>query len=437
LALMYLEQNRVDEARALTINGSFIQQCLNSSIEHVRAMCECDDVILDRHLPHFARGIEAINTRDKMDSYLRTKIPVGYNYITSLFEKKFPIDQISDQISDDWNDTSTSSALKKGYPRTLSNNGTRINLILIDDENREDRHSLDIGSSTSLKTLFNEYANIRGSSLRSLRFSYTGKYIFLSSVGHKTPEELGMKDQDLIMVYDTSKVQQSNDNNNCSQLAPTPKQTKAKKKKKGSVNNKGKDNIKNNKPQHEKEPVKIKTLEEYKVDHSKQLSKIYDEARPQFKQIRHRLNNLMLERQAKSKRNSVNVRKNGPLSSSIVANTFDKGVGGKAGYSHYMIHVGEVQNLYKSSKVSKNSQSALLTLDLHGCTRQDALIKLNESLVVWVNAAMQGSHPFVQPVMIVCGCGNQILSETVHTWIKSNNKVSNVPKVQLSRTRSM
>ena len=89
--------------------------------------------------------------------------------------------------------------------------------------------------------------------------------MFLSSAGHKTPKELGMKDQDLIMVYDTSKVQQSNDNKNCSQLAPTPKQTKAKKKKKkkkkkGSVNNKGKGNSKNNKPQHEEEPFKIKTL---------------------------------------------------------------------------------------------------------------------------------------------------------------------------------
>jgi len=433
LALIYLEQNRVDEARALTINGSFIQQCLNSSIEHVRAMCECDDIIVGRHLPHVARGIEAIKTRDKMDSYIHAKIPAGYNYMTSLFEERFPIDQISDE----WNETSTSPSLKKGHSETLSNKGAQISLILIDDANREDRHSLDIGSSTSLKTLFNKYAGIRGSSLRSLRFSYTGKYLFLSSVGHKTPEELGMKDQDLIMVYDTSKVEQSNDNNRCSQLATTSKHTKSKKKKKSSANNNGKGNNKNTKPQHEKETVKIKTLEEHKIDHSKQLCKIYDEARPQFKQIRHRLNNLMLERQAKSKPNSVNMRKNGPLSSSMVANPFDEGIGGKAGNSHYMIHVGEVQNLYKSSKVSKNSQSALLTLDLHGCTRQDALIKLDESLVVWIDAAMQGSYPFVQPVMIVCGCGSQILSETVHTWIRSNNKVSNAPKVQLSRRRSM
>ncbi|KAL7523690.1 hypothetical protein ACHAXR_000289 [Thalassiosira sp. AJA248-18] len=112
--------------------------------------------------------------------------------------------------------------------------------------------------------------------------------------------------------------------------------------------------------------------------------------------------------------------------------------GGKAGKSHYTIHVGEVENLYKTTKpnamlVSHPSASAPLeTLDLHGCTREEALTKLDESLKVWVDAAMQGSYPFVQSAMIVCGCGNQILSEVTSNWIGSNHNVSNAPKLKSS-----
>ena len=110
----------------------------------------------------------------------------------------------------------------------------------------------------------------------------------------------------------------------------------------------------------------------------------------------------------------------------------------EAGKSHYAVQVGEVHNLYKSTKPSAkashySSSGTSLKLDLHGYTRKEALTKLDETLKSWVDIAMQGSYPFVQPATIVCGCGNQILSETVHEWIMSNDKVSNAPKVGPSK----
>ena len=54
--------------------------------------------------------------------------------------------------------------------------------------------------STPLKTLFNNYSEEQGESLRSLQFSFKGKTLFLNSAGHLTPEELGTKNLDLISV---------------------------------------------------------------------------------------------------------------------------------------------------------------------------------------------------------------------------------------------
>ena len=69
-------------------------------------------------------------------------------------------------------------------------------------------------------------------------------------------------------------------------------------------------------------------------------------------------------------------------------------------------------------------------LDLHGFTQAEALQKLDESLLSWVDAAMRGSYPCVIPAKIVCGCGNQVLSEVAEKWIHEHNQVRNSPKGQ-------
>ena len=169
--------------------------------------------------------------------------------------------------------------------------------------------------------------------------------------------------------------------------------------------------------------------------HSKLLSKILEELQPQLKKIRQRLNNLLIERSQPKKRNrSISVS----LSTLTLKDTDCKQcLGGKAGKAHYDVHVGEVQNLYKSRKLStrKHTQnvSKVPTLDLHGFTRDEALKKLDASLNVWITAAMQGAFPFVIKARIVCGCGNQILSEVVEDWIKENKNVSNAPSKKGTR----
>ena len=56
------------------------------------------------------------------------------------------------------------------------------------------------------------------------------------------------------------------------------------------------------------------------------------------------------------------------------------------------------------------------------------MVRLNESLKAWVDAAMRGYYPFVITVVIICGCGSQVLMETVQEWIKSTSQVRNAPK---------
>ena len=104
-------------------------------------------------------------------------------------------------------------------------------------------------------------------------------------------------------------------------------------------------------------------------------------------------------------------------------------IGGKAGRPYFIVQVGEVENLYKTKKPYRFQHSAAITMiDLHGHSKNKALDILNGSLPEWINTAMKGEHPWVVPVKIVCGCGNQILSEAVRRWIKSIRNISNAPK---------
>ena len=331
-----------------------------------------------------------------------------------------------DQIGDDWSNN-RSHHHHKPTPNK-SPEGTQLQIILVNDRDQDDRHPLDIGSSTSLKTLFTDYAEKRGVSLRSLRFSYEGKTLFLSSVSNKTPDEMNMRDQDIITVHDTTTTQEPSDAN--SQATKSPKKPTTKKSKDSPKKTKGK-----KKKQHKHEKPSL-TLEECKTQHSQLLTKLHEEAEPQLREIRLRLNALDLERQPPKQKKKNKKKKNkkaqvqGGLQ--VLPNTT---VGGKAGKPFFNVQVGEVQNLYKTTKKPSllSSQrspscSATTTLDLHGDTKEEALSKLDETLKVWVDTAMQGSYPFVMSATIVCGCGSQVLCETVERWIKSSRNVRNAPK---------
>ena len=89
-------------------------------------------------------------------------------------------------------------------------------------------------------------------------------------------------------------------------------------------------------------------------------------------------------------------------------------------------------NLYKTAKPSaarkQSSGHISREVDLHGCTKEEALAKLDECLPEWVDAAMKGEYPWVIAVRVVCGGGSQTLAETVEGWIRQSPNVSNAPK---------
>lgn len=269
-----------------------------------------------------------------------------------------------------------------------------------------------------LSRLFNDYAEKRGVSLRSLRFSFRGRTLFLSSVGNKTPEELNMIDHDVINVIDKSEPAQEPSRGG-------PNQMKKKTKSKNSPGPKGR--RKSSTPKLREEPVQ--TLEEFKARHSEMLTDLHEELQPRLKAIRNRLNALGLERQPpKQKKNNKRKGKTKEIADSRIL--FNPGTVGKAGKSRFIIHVGEVENLYKSTKSCHLGKSGIsATLDLHGYSKNQALNTLNKRVPEWMETAMNGEHPWVITVQIICGCGSQVLSEVVQEWIKSKRNVSNAPKI--------
>ncbi|KAL7544425.1 hypothetical protein ACHAWF_013376 [Thalassiosira exigua] len=129
--------------------------------------------------------------------------------------------------------------------------------------------------------------------------------------------------------------------------------------------------------------------------------------RPKLKEIRNKLNNLTLHKSAKK------VRKSGSKERDQFTpdpGSLDGSFCGKAGRVIYPVLVGEEGNLYATSKSFTTGRKPVV-LDLHGLSRDEAVEKLNQSLTSWVDTAMKGGYPFVLPVDVICGGGNQILSD--------------------------
>ncbi|KAL7538823.1 hypothetical protein ACHAXR_008814 [Thalassiosira sp. AJA248-18] len=154
------------------------------------------------------------------------------------------------------------------------------------------------------------------------------------------------------------------------------------------------------------------------------MSRVFEELNPLLKCIRNNLNDLIIRKSAPKARKSSSGKRSHAQAESATLLTKDS-LGGKAGKIAYPILVGEVSNLYKTSK---SLTRPTITIDLHGYSKDVALDALNESLTAWVDTAMRGEYPWVIPVDVVCGGGSQILSEAVKVWIRSNRQVANRPK---------
>ena len=365
---------------------SFTQEPVNIDIRKLYNFFISSEGCLDTFLlkvPIFREGYDATVSKHKKDSL------TGHN-----------------PVSPDPEMMMAHAYLKKNRPE----NSDKYMSIRIINSNETERYTVEI--EAPFKELLTRYAVYRGTSVKSLRIKHSGNLIFLSSIGNKTPHELGINEDDTLEI---TIIQSTPTEEALNQPSPKGKNKKKNKKKKHKKSNK-------------KRPVQIAPPEDIKGEHSKLLGKVYEEAEPQFKEIRQRLNAMNLERtkpkQKKTQSKTIE-------SIEVVDNPLGDDQGGKAGKTQFIIQVGEVSNLYKTTKPSsagRRRHQEDIMIDLHGLTAEEAVYRLDKHLPNWIEIAMKGTYPFVIPVKIVCGGGSQILAEVVENWIKQNDNVANAPK---------
>jgi DNA-nicking Smr family endonuclease len=401
----------------------------NKPVSEIATLCtSTGDITLNNFefkqaLPFFHDGLFACSSRENMSAFLRTKLTPTFVAQTSQAKKQ--AQNYVDYISSSWGD--------QGADKDPASDSEEIEVILVDSDSDE-RKTLTIRSTSTLKALFNQYADERGVSLRSLRFSYDDKTLFLSSIGQKTPNDLGIKSRDMIVVTEQK------------QEAPESTNSKSKANRRGS-NSPGSGGMTRRKSMDDGKPrgnrraswtgcsIDTSSVEFLKLKHSRKLTFLFEEAEPIFAKIRQELNVLSIERSKPKRR--ITMSRPAPVSNEPMYDAVSDGLGGKAGKVFFNVNVGQVENLYKTSKTGTSLNRSKLSIDLHGHTKDEALAKLDECLPAWMDTAMQGEYPFVVPVLIVCGGGAQILSETVERWIKDNDGVANAPKKLMSRRITM
>jgi len=394
-------------------------------------------------LPCITDGLRAIATPDTMSAFLRSHVSADYqrrmSFATQTTQSKKKVQDYVSQIGSDWSSGGDGKKNKARQRRASVDSNPADSFIDIKfvDGSSEEETIMRYGLSLPLKSLFKKYTEDRNLSLRQLRFTYEGRTLFLSSVGNKTPQDMGMKEGVSILVINNNAAAQRRDEKKEEEVGSSyssdesKENSKLKKPRGGSK--KGK------KPRNRRAswagPETIGEAERHKLQHSKQLSHVFSEVAPQFEQIRQRLNALNLTctppkvKKGKKKLPASPVDVTLPL----VHNT--EGVGGKVGVPFYAVHVGAPENLYNTKKNTSLQGQKPISIDLHGLTKQQAISELDAKLPQWIDVAMRGSCPWVILVVIICGGGNQILSEAVDGWIKCNENVAKAPKKKFSRRR--
>ena len=229
---------------------------------------------------------------------------------------------------------------------------------------------------------------------------HKGKTLFLSSSGRDTLKELGIEDGDEITVGGVH-LEYKDDKKASSTTKKSSKRNNPKKsrKKRSRVHST---------PVLSQEQI----MEKYREEHSKAMTPVFEELGPLLENIRHHLNDLTIQKTAPKTR-SHESRKKSNISEELSPSALVQGsFGGKAGKVDYPILVGEVSNLYKTSKSPPHCHP--IVFDLHGCTKDQALDKLNGNLPVWIDTAMGGE--------------NTCFSDVVKDWIHSTHQVANMPK---------
>jgi len=329
-----------------------------------------------------------------------------------------------------------------------------VAIVIADDETGEETTELlCVPRDIPLKQCLQTYAEKLGGgcSLSKIQFATrdestgTCRSIFVSEMGKKNFNELGWTDQrdgfgrivivakripDPTLVAASTKGAKDGVAARCQ--ASRSKKTR-KKKKKCNSSSQQKRGGKN-------EESEGKMLVRFRIEHSHLLTELFDEAAKTFKEIRTSLNNDNLQQRSPKVRGAAR-KAAAPFCDE---SGYFGAVGGKAGVTRYVVRVGEIAHLYKTSKPSvarrarssnpSSSSSSRLrsSIDLHGLTRDDAVATLDACLPRWLDDANSGVSPWVTTVEIVTGSGNQILSEAVRQWIHGNDQVARAPATALA-----
>ena len=265
-----------------------------------------------------------------------------------------------------------------------------------------------------LMTLFESHAaqGMVNFSSRCYRIVHRGRSIFLSDGGdEKRLHELGVQDKDVIIIVEinnrnhTAKIDQSGTPNEISaaknvrsksDIMPRPKRVSCR-----------------------KSSTSYEIAIPDRVRHSGLLTRVFQEAEPKFTKRR-----LYLASLAIKKCNPKTRQKTNQILTPTSHNISTESTCGKPGRVYFPITVGDHNYLYRSSKVEKNCPKTRQIVDLHGCTKSQAIEKLNKSLPKWIEFANR-SHPYTVNVDVICGGGKQLLSEAVEQWIRESRHVAN------------
>ena len=244
---------------------------------------------------------------------------------------------------------------------------------------------------------------------------------YLATSNGKEVSDIGIKDGDIFQVTYQLKTEDKD-----TEIVPLKSHSSSTKSKKTS----------NSKRLKQKRTTHTYATQELESDnlmqlHSKSMESVLNDLRPKLKCIRDELAANCLKNDPPKKRVSVVVGKEKENSLPDTSMSIPKeDTLGKAGKSVYPILVGEASNLFKITQGLRRRLSPIQVdlLDLHGCSRYKALGKLRKGLREWYDEAMRGEYPFVVSVDIICGKGQQVLSELVAQFIRDHPQVANRPK---------
>ena len=255
----------------------------------------------------------------------------------------------------------------------------------------------------------------------------TKNVLLLQFSCHKTLLQIGFKNSDTLYITDGDIIGKS-DVSFQSRHVTIP--AKKKSKKKGKRNSNGLiqsiKTVKPGAPSPKKQSTRCHihytaNVEKDRFDHSKRLTLLFEEASELFQERRQRLNELVIKNISPKPKQSAKPEPK-TIVSEPVCHVSD--AGSKAGKAIFPVLIGHEEFLYKSSKAAKYASKSPRSIDLHGCNKEEALQTLNDAVPIWLNAAMK-EHPYTIPVNIICGGGNQVLSEAVEHWIRETRHVAN------------